>query len=66
MNLPKMKFGPPGGKGIEARALLKVKVTLPAKIRISNATSLMDKTAVWDISDLMTQENKITIEAISE
>ena len=66
MNLPKLKFGEPPAPGFEAKTLLKVKVSLPEKVRISNATTLKEKTAIWELTDIMLQTDKITLEAITE
>ena len=66
MKLPKMEFMPPMPEGTESNVLFSVKVMLPDKVRMTNATEVSDKTAVWRITDRMLRENPITLEVLSE
>jgi hypothetical protein len=65
LNLPPMKFGAARPEGAASPVMLRVRVTLPKNIRVSNALDINENTATWALTDKML-ENKITIEALSE
>ena len=49
-----------------ATTLIRVKANLHEKIRLTNATEKGEKTAIWVITDRMLQQNRITLEALTE
>lgn len=66
MNLPKMAFGELPAPHTASSALVRVRVTMPAKIRVSNATEISENTGFWMIPDRNFQEHRIVIEALTE
>ena len=65
-NLPQMKFAGPPAVATAATTLVRVRATLPAPIRVSNATEVRGETAIWVLTDRMLRENRITLEALTE
>lgn len=66
MNLPKMDFGELPAPHTASAALVRVRVTMPEKIRVSNATEINENTAFWMIPDRNFQKHRIVIEALTE
>lgn len=64
MKLPQLPFSP-GHSGGATRRVFRVKVSLLEKISMSNATTRVDNSATWIISD-KTLANAVTLEALSE